>query len=174
MTQSPTPARLWQWATGTTAPRATILIRLLVGVVFASEGLQKFLYPDALGAGRFAKIGIPAPQLMGPFVGAVELIGGILIIAGLLTRLAAIPLMADITVAIASTKVPILIGQGYLGFAAPSGNPGLWAMLHEARTDFSMLLGSCFLLTVGAGACSVDAWLQRRTSVAQPARPASS
>jgi len=173
MTQSPGPSRLWQWATGTTAPRATVLVRLLVGVVFASEGLQKFIYPDALGAGRFAKIGVPAPQLMGPFVGVVELVGGILIIAGLVTRLAAIPLIIDISVAIASTKVPILIGQGYLGFAAPSGKLGFWAMLHEARTDFAMLLGSCFLLAVGAGACSLDSWLQRRTSVTTPASPRS-
>ena len=173
MIQSPTPSSPWQWATGTTAPRATVLIRLLVGVVFASEGLQKFLYPDALGAGRFAKIGIPAAYLMGPFVGAVELVGGILIIVGLLTRLAVIPLIMDISVAIASTKVPILIGQGYLGFAAPSGKTGFWAMLHEARTDFSMLLGSCFLLAVGAGACSIDAWLQRRPSVTTRASPRS-
>ena len=173
MTQSPTPDALRRWATGTTAPRATVLIRLLVGVVFASEGLQKFIYPDALGAGRFAKIGVPAPQLMGPFVGAVEIVGGLLIIAGLLTRLAAIPLIVDISVAIASTKVPILIRQGYLGFAPPSGNLGFWAMLHEARTDFCMLLGSCFLLAVGAGACSIDARLQRRPSATTPASPRS-
>lgn len=173
MTQMPTLGSLWHWATGTTAPRATVLVRLLVGVVFASEGLQKFLYPDTLGAGRFTKIGIPAPQLMGPFVGAVELIGGILIIAGLLTRLAAVPLIVDISVAIASTKVPILIGRGYLGFAAPSGNRGFWAMMHEVRTDFCMLLGACFLLAVGAGAWSIDAWLERRTCVTTRASPRS-
>jgi uncharacterized membrane protein YphA (DoxX/SURF4 family) len=117
------------------APRAVVLVRLAVGVVFASEGIQKFLYPDALGAGRFTKIGIPAPEVMGPFVGAVETIGGLLVLAGLFTRLAAIPLIIDMLVAIASTKVPILLGHGYLFFAGPSvSKRGLWSTLHEART----------------------------------------
>jgi len=135
----------------------------LVGVVFVSEGVQKFLYPDALGAGRFVKIGIPAPEVMGPFVGVVETIGGALILAGLFTRLAAIPLIIDMLVAIASTKVPILLGHGYLSFANPStSRTGFWSMLHEARTDLSMLLGSTFLLLVGAGASSLDAALARQ------------
>ena len=97
---------------------------------------------------------------------------GSIIIAGLLTRLAAIPLIIDMFVAIASTKVPILIGQGYLGLAAPAGKTGFWAMLHEARVDFSMLLGASFLLLVGAGEWSLDARLQH---AAEPARaPAAS
>ena len=124
---------------------AIIFIRIAVGVVFASEGIQKFLYPDALGAGRFAKIGIPAPEVMGPFVGAVEIVCGVLILLGLCTRWAALPLIIDMLVALASTKLPILLGQGYLSFAAPSAKPGLWSMLHEARTDLSMLLCSIFL-----------------------------
>ena len=130
---------------------------------FASEGIQKFLYPETLGAGRLAKIGIPAPNVMGPFVGAVEIVCGLLILAGLATRLAAIPLIVDMIVAILSTKVPILLGHGYLRFAhtfAPKS--GFWSMLHETRTDLSMLLGSVFLLLVGAGAWSADAWLVRR------------
>lgn len=159
-----TAAVRWQRLFDSAAPRATVLVRVAVGIVFASEGIQKFLYPAALGAGRFAKIGIPAPELMGPFVGVVELVCGMLILAGLLTRLAAIPLIIDMTVAIASTKIPILLGHGYLGFADPAGsNHGLWAMLHEARTDLSMFLGSVFLLRVGAGAISLDDVLRRRT-----------
>jgi putative oxidoreductase len=145
------------------APAATVLIRIAVGTVFASEGIQKFLYPAALGAGRFAKIGIPAPEIMGPFVGVVEIVCGVLILLGLLTRLAAVPLIIDMLVAIASTKIPILLGHGYLGFAAPSAKPGFWSMLHEARTDLSMLLCSCFLLLVGAGAESLDARFAHRT-----------
>jgi uncharacterized membrane protein YphA (DoxX/SURF4 family) len=143
--------------------------------VFLSEGIQKFLYPAELGAGRFAKIGIPAPEVMGPFVGAMELVCGALVLAGLLTRLAAIPLIFDMIVAIASTKVPILLGHGYLGFAAPRiPKHGLWSMLHEARTDLAMLLGSIFLLLVGAGSRSVDAILHRRaTAATRPARGAS-
>ena len=141
------------------APRAVWLIRLAVAIVFVSEGIQKFLYPAALGAGRFAKIGIPAPGLTGPFIGIVEIACGALILIGLFTRLAALLLLADMTVAILSTKIPILIGHGYWHFAAPSGRPGLWSMLHEARTDLSMWLACLFLLLVGAGERSVDARL---------------
>ncbi len=145
------------------APAATFLIRFAVAIVFVSEGIQKFLYPAALGAGRFAKIGIPAPGVMGPFVGAVEVVCGLLILAGLFTRLAAVLLVIDMLVAIASTKVPILIGRGYFLFASPSGTKtGLWSMLHEARTDFSMLLAAAFLLLVGAGVKSADVLLERR------------
>jgi uncharacterized membrane protein YphA (DoxX/SURF4 family) len=142
------------------ASKWIILIRLAVGMVFASEGIQKFLYPDALGAGRFARIGIPAPEVMGVFVGVVETVCGSLVLAGLLTRLAAGPLIVDMVVAIASTKVPILLGHGYFLFSDPPGSKtGLWSMLHEARTDFSMLLGSAFLLLLGAGGWSLDAVL---------------
>lgn len=124
--------------------RAVVLIRILVGWVFVSEGIQKFLFPDALGAGRFAKIGIPLPQMSAPLVGFVEIICGVLVILGLLTRLAAIPLLVVIGTAIATTKVPMLLHQG------------VWPMLHEARTDFSMLLGLLFLLIAGPGPISID------------------
>lgn len=135
--------------TATGAPAAVILIRLVVGAVFLSEGIQKFLFPAEQGLGRFVKIGIPAPEVMAPFVGVVEIVCGALVIIGLLTRLAAIPLILDMLVAISTTKIPILLKSGF------------WAMAHEARVDWAMLLGSIFLLIVGAGALSVDA---RRTS----------
>ena len=89
----------------TNAPASVLLIRLVVGAVFLSEGIQKFLFPNDLGVGRFLKIGIPAPQVMAPFVGVVEIVGGTLIILGLLTRLTAIPLIIDMLVAISTTKV---------------------------------------------------------------------
>lgn len=143
------------------APRATVLIRIVVGGVFASEGIQKFLFPAELASGRFVKIGIPAPELMGPFVGGVEIVCGLLILAGLLTKVAAVPLLIDMLVAIASTKLPMLLGHGYWLFAAASKG-GFWAFLHESRTDFSMLLGSAFLLLVGAGPWALDAALRRR------------
>ncbi len=127
--------------------KAILLIRILVGWVFLSEGIQKFLFPDALGVGRFVKIGIPWPQVMGPFVGVVEIVCGSLLLIGLLTRLAAIPLLIDICVALYSTKVVTLAKNGF------------WGTLHEARTDVSMVLGLIFLLLVGAGALSFDAKL---------------
>lgn len=133
----------------TDAPRATLLIRFLVGAVFLSEGLQKFLFPTALGVGRFAKIGIPVPELLGPFVGIVEIVCGALVLVGFLIRLAAIPLVIDMIVAVLTTKLLILAEMGF------------WAMAHEARTDWSMLLGSMFLLIVGAGPWSLDAHLSR-------------
>ncbi len=131
----------------TEAGAAVLLVRLLVGGVFLSEGIQKFLLPAELGAGRFLKIGIPAPELTAPFVGVVEIVCGLLLIAGLLTRLAAMPLIVDITVAIWTTKIPLLMKQGF------------WAMAHEARTDWCMVLGSVFLMLTRAGAWSLDAKL---------------
>jgi uncharacterized membrane protein YphA (DoxX/SURF4 family) len=141
----------------TRAPAAVILIRLMVAIVFISEGIQKFLYPDRLGAGRFTSIGIPMPEIAGPLVASVETIGGVCILVGFLTRIAAIPLLVDISVAIVSTKLPILLGRGFWGFQRPALNQyGLWSMLHEARTDLSMWLALVFLLLVGAGAWSFD------------------
>ena len=140
----------WQRLIETSASRSVILVRIVVGAVFLSEGIQKFLYPGELGVGRFVKIGIPSPEIMGPFVGVVEIVCGALLLLGLLTRLAAIPLILDMLVAISTTKIPILLKSGF------------WAMAHEARTDFAMLLGSIFLLIVGAGAWSIDAQLESR------------
>jgi len=146
----------------TNAPRSVILIRLSVGAVFLSEGIQKFLFPNDLGVGRFIKIGIPAPQVMAPFVGVIELVCGTLIILGLLTRLAAVPLIIDISVAILSTKIPMLLGHGFWRFSLSKlPSYGFWSMAHEARVDYATLLGSIFLLIVGAGAWSIDAGLSR-------------
>jgi putative oxidoreductase len=146
----------------TQAPASVILIRLVVGLVFFEEGIQKFLFPELLGAGRFARIGIPGPEVLGPFVGAVEIVCGALILLGLLTRLAALPLAINISVAIITTKIPILLGHDLGCFhVAKLARYGMWSMASEARTDFSMLLGLLFLLMVGAGWWSADAWLSR-------------
>ncbi len=135
-----------------------ILIRLLVGWVFLVEGILKYLWIDELGVGRFMSIGIPVPHFTAPFVGIVEIVCGALVIIGLFTRLAAIPLLIDIGVAIASTKVPIAMGHGYWRFNLPTlKHHGVLSMLHEPRTDFSMVLGLIFILIVGAGALSIDA-----------------
>lgn len=121
-----------------------ILIRIMVACIFISEGMQKFLFPDALGVGRFIKIGIPLSMIMAPFVGVVEIVCGLLIILGLFTRLASIPLIINMLVAISTTKIPILIAKGF------------WVMAHEARVDWSMLIGLTFLLIVGSGHWSLD------------------
>ncbi|MDB5136950.1 MAG: hypothetical protein JWP37_3553 [Mucilaginibacter sp.] len=126
-----------------------IFIRLMVGLIFLSEGIQKFMFPNAIGTGRFMKIGIPHPQFFGPFVGATEIICGSLLIIGLFTRLAAIPLLIVILTALCSTKFPIFVEHG------------LWAAAHEGRADFSMLMGLIFLLIYGAGKYSADSRLSK-------------
>jgi putative oxidoreductase len=136
------------WANRTA--KAVLLIRILVGWVFLSEGIQKFLFSDSLGVGRFVKIGIPWPQVMAPFVGVVEIVCGSLLLIGFLTRLASVPLLIDICVALYSTKIVTLAKNG------------LWSTLHEARTDVSMLLGLLFLVFVGGGSLSLDAILRSR------------
>jgi putative oxidoreductase len=141
----------------TKIPASILLIRLAVGGVFLSEGIQKFLFPMELGFGRFQKIGIPVPGFTAPFVGAVEVVCGLLLIVGLFTRWATIPLLIDMAVAILTTKIPILHKNGF------------WAMAHEGRTDYTMVMGCIFLLLVGAGWFSIDRILQgRRHSGPQP------
>ncbi len=136
-----------EWTTRTA--KALLLIRILVGWVFLSEGIQKFVFPAQLGVGRFEKIGIPAAHFMAPFVGTVEIVCGSLLLIGLFTRVAIIPLLGVILAAIATTKLPMI------------AKTGMWSMLHEARTDFSMLLGLVFLLITGAGTWSLDARRER-------------
>ena len=129
--------------------------------MFLSEGIQKFLDPTTLGAGRSSRIGIPCPEVMGPLVGGVEVVCGSLVLAGLLTRLAAIPLVATMAVAIVSTKLPILLGSGFWGFSLRQlPSCGFWAML----------LGALFLRWVGAGLWSVDARLRSCTSPTSSSR----
>ncbi len=123
---------------------ALLLLRVLVGWVFLSEGIQKFLFPDALGYGRFAKIGIWAPHFSAPFVGVVEIACGALLITGLAARWASIPLVIDIAVAITTTKIPMLAKQGF------------WPAMHEGRTDFCMLLGLVSVFLIGPGSLSFD------------------
>ena len=124
---------------------AILAIRLLVGAVFFMEGIKKFLFPDQWGAGRFVGFGIPSPQVMGPFVGAVEIICGLLVILGLRTRIASVPLLCVISTAIVVTKIPILLKAGF------------WRMEDVGRTDYSMFMGLIFLLFAGSGSLSLDA-----------------
>lgn len=141
--------------TTTRAPAAVLLIRLYVGVVFACEGMLKFLRPDALGTGRFDKAGIPVPGFFAPFDGIAETACGVMILVGLFTRLAVLPMVIDMLGALLITKVPILWGHAAL-FRAEHG---WWDFIHESRVDLAQLLGSLFLLIVGAGALSLDSHL---------------
>ena len=124
--------------------KTTLLIRLMVGTVFLSEGIQKFLFPALRGVGHFQKMGLPSPEFLGNLVAGLEIICGILILIGFITRLAGIPLLVIMVAAIATTKFKILAQDGF------------WEMMHESRTDWAMLLGSIFLIIKGAGNWSAD------------------
>lgn len=148
--------------TMTRASGAVILIRLYVGLIFAGEGVLKFLRPESLGPGRFEKVGIPAGAFFANLDGVVEIGCGILILVGLMTRLAAMPMIVDMLGALWFTKVPLLWGSAAL---YPKEH-GLWDFFHEGRLEIAMLCGSIFLLIVGAGTLSLDARGQRARSSA--------
>ncbi len=122
-----------------------IVLRVLVGGIFLSEGLQKFLFAAERGAGRFARIGLPRPELLGPFVGGVEVVCGVLLILGLFTRYAAVPPAIIMLVALWTTKLPVLLESGF------------WQAIHDSRTDLAMLACSILLISGGGGPWSVDA-----------------
>lgn len=112
----------------TDSAKTTLIIRFMVGVVFLSEGIQKFLFPDLRGAGRFERIGLPEPILLGSMVATFETICGLLVLLGLLTRFASISLIVIMLIAILTTKGEVLAEKGF------------WEMMHGSRTDWSMLL----------------------------------
>ena len=154
---------MWRRLLESNTPAAALLIRLIAGGTFLSEGIQKILFPAEAGAGRFAKMGYKSAEFLAPFVGVTEILCGALVLLGLLTRLAAVPLITIMIMAILSTKIPILLEREFLGFALRELKYyGFWGMAHEARTDFAMLLSSLFLLITGAGKCSLDALLTKR------------
>ncbi|WP_338645792.1 DoxX family protein [Flavobacterium sp. KS-LB2] len=134
----------------TDCSKTTIIIRFIVGIVFVSEGFQKFIFPATRGAGRFEKIGLPAPEFLGFFVGSFEVICGVLLLIGLLTRLATIPLIIIMLVAFATTKSEVYLNEGF------------WELLHGSRTDWAMLLGSMFILIRGGGLWSADRKLMKK------------
>jgi putative oxidoreductase len=143
--------------TATRASGAVVLIRLYVGLIFAGEGVLKFLRPDALGPGRFDKAGIPAGSFFAYLDGVLEIVCGLLILAGLLTRLATVPMIVDMIGALTITKAPLLWGHALL---YPKEG-GFWDFFHEGRLEVAMLCGAIFLLIVGSGGYSVDARMNR-------------
>jgi uncharacterized membrane protein YphA (DoxX/SURF4 family) len=127
-------------------PASILLIRLAVGLIFFTQGILKYSDPN-MGVVRFTRIGFPHPYFTARFVGTFEIVCGLLLLIGLWTRAAAIPLLIVISTAIATTKLPEL----------SRANQGFWFMVSDARTDFAMLCSLLFLLAVGGGAWSVGA-----------------
>jgi uncharacterized membrane protein YphA (DoxX/SURF4 family) len=142
------------------APKATILVRLMAGSVFLWEGILKFVYTNQ-GVGRFTKIGIPAPHATAVFVGGLEILGGILLMTGFLTRLIAIPFVIEMLVAIASTKIALYLGTSPLPLPPALPKVGIWAVLHEVRSEYAQMMSVLFLGIVGPGPWSLDAVLAR-------------
>jgi putative oxidoreductase len=131
----------------TGSDKRTILVRLVVGLIFLSEGIQKYLFPELLGTGRFMKIGFSDPAFWAYFTGTFEIICGMLVLVGLLTRIASIPLFIIMLTAFVTTKWPMLIDKGF------------WVMAHEYRTDFALTLLLIYLLIDGAGKWSMDSYI---------------
>jgi len=153
-----------------TAPRATVLVRLMAGGVFLWEGILKFVYVNQ-GVGRFTKLGIPFPGPMADFVAVLEILGGTLLIAGLLTRIIAVPFVIEMIVAILSTKISLYLGTSPLPLPPSPPQIGVWAVLHEVRSEYAQIMSVLFLLVAGPGPLSVDAVLFRsRGKRATPGR----
>ena len=151
----------WIWNPPSDAPRSTLLVRCMAGGVFLSEGILKFVYPNQ-GVGRFTKLGLPWPELTANFVATLEIVGGVLLIAGLLTRLIAIPFIVEMIVAILTTKVALYLGTSPLPLPPSLPKVGFWAVMHETRSDYAQLLSCAFLMFAGPGRWSVDAYLRER------------
>ena len=160
--------KLWKWLVlpPTDGSSAILLIRLMTGSVFLWEGILKFVYVNQ-GVGRFTKLGFPAPAMTAEFVAWVEIFGGLLLLAGMLTRFTAIVFIIQMLVAMASTKVSMYLGTSPL--PAPPSPPiaGIWAVLHEIRSEYAQLMTCAFLLMVGSGRFSFDALLARRAEKIQ-------
>jgi putative oxidoreductase len=135
---------------------ATILvIRLMVGGVFFMEGILKFVYANQ-GVGRFTKLGFPFPETTAHFIATGEIIGGLLLMFGLFTRLTAFYFIIQMIVAVLSTKIDLYLGTSPLPLPASPPKIGFWAVEHETRSDYAQILGCLFLMLEGAGRLSLD------------------
>jgi putative oxidoreductase len=141
-------------------PKSTLFLRLMAGGVFFSEGILKFVYVNQ-GVGRFTKLGMPLPHFTANFVGGLEIVGGLMLLCGLATRLLAIPFIIEMIVAILSTKISLYLGTSPLPLPPALPKVGMWAVLHESRSDYAQLLTVIFLMINGPGRWSLDALLGR-------------
>ena len=163
----------WLMDPPTDGPKSTIALRLMAGGVFLWEGILKFVYANQ-GIGRFTKLGMPLPHFTADSVACLEIVGGLLLLSGLLTRLIAVPFIFEMIVAILSTKISLYLGTSPLPLPAAPPKIGMWAVLHEVRSEYAQLLTVLFLMINGPGRWSLDALLgkqrESRVQVVAPAR----
>ena len=149
----------------TTGPRSILAVRLMAGGVFFWEGILKFVYVNQ-GVGRFTKLGIPMPGVLGPAIACLEIVGGALLMSGLATRWITVPFMIEMIVAMLTTKIGLYLGTSPLPKPPAPPMVGAWAVLHEIRSDYAQLLCCLFLVLAGPGLWSLDALLARRRAQA--------
>jgi putative oxidoreductase len=147
-----------------TGQSTIVILRLMAGGVFLWEGILKFVYVNQ-GLGRFTKLGFPMPELTANFIATTEIIGGLLLIFGLLTRFVSFWFICEMVVAILSTKISLYLGTSPLPLPPAPPKIGIWAVLHEIRADYAQLMISLFLLIEGAGRKSLDAMLAKKKDV---------
>ena len=156
----------WMLQPGAGAPKATVWIRLMAGWVFFWEGVIKFVFVNQ-GVGRFTKLGMPVPETLAPAIAVLEIVGGLALMAGVLTRPFALLFIGEMIVAILSTKISMFLGTSPLPLPPVPPQIGFWAVMHEWRSDIAQLACALFLLLEGPGPWSVDArWL--RSPVKRP------
>ncbi len=158
----------WLMNPPTSGPKSILLLRLMAGGVFLWEGILKFVYVNQ-GVGRFTKLGLPMPEFTATLVACLEIVGGLLLLTGLFTRLISVPFIIEMVVAILSTKISLYLGTSPLPLPPALPKIGMWVVLHEGRADYAQIMTSIFLLINGPGRWSLDALLHnRRLSVRAP------
>lgn len=138
-----------------TGESTIIIIRLMAGTVFFWEGILKFVYVNQ-GVGRFTKLGFAFPETTAHIIATGEIIGGLLLIFGLFTRITAFYFIIQMTVAVLSTKIDLFLGTSPLPLPPAPPKMGIWAVLHEIRSDYAQILSCLFLLIAGPGRMSLD------------------
>ena len=157
----------------TLGPQSTLILRLMAGGVFLWEGVLKFVYANQ-GVGRFTKLGMPIPHFTADFVAILEIAGGLLLIFGFLTRWISVPFIIEMIVAILSTKISLYLGTSPLPRPVAPPQIGIWAVLHEIRSDYAQIVTVIFLMMNGPGKWSLDAVLQRKLKKGEASKSAQS
>jgi hypothetical protein len=153
----------WVWDVPVGGPKTTALLRVMAGSVFLWEGIMKFVFANQ-GIGRFTKLGFPFPGPTADLVAVVEIVGGVLLVAGLQTRFVGIVFVVEMIVAVLSTKISLFLGTYPLPLPPVPPQIGVWAVLHEVRSEFAQMFVA---LRCSRALRSVDAWRKKSSQAAE-------